>query len=560
MKRWKRYCAGLAFTAGLTPGLWAQAPVVPVAPAVPTAAAVPAATPAGPNLWSFFCMPPEIKAACRAKLEKCCQTPFGQMLNNSVKPVSALSGGIFPTPCPEVRITDLAKPADSAEGAASRIKQDEANAKARRAAVRYLGTVDCHYWPEAQDALINSLRADRNECVRLEAALALGNGCCCNQATIEALRISVSGSQEDGNPSENSERVKAAAYVALHHCLAVCPADVAEPVEVVPVPKKEEPLKETTPSKETTPPKDGSAKQPDGRQPYYKRVQGMPLADVARKARRTVAQIDTANAVTMRPGNAGVYGLLMKAINPTTGAERPATPAEKPAVITPVRQDKPAVQRPAPEARGTVSPLSFLRPLAPRRPTMPPPVEVTPVIQQVPVVIPPITDPVPQILAPPIMETPPSVSPMPAPLQPPVLEVPPAVVPIPEPPVTPVQPSAPTHDLPPVLGMLRDSHHPEERAWAADFLSRIDWRTNPHVVPALLAAARRDTAPLVRVACVRSLARMGVSTMPVITTLQNMKNDADPRVRHEAGQALAKLAPDQTAAAVRLGNPVSAPR
>src|SRR5207237_2362732 len=114
---------------------------------------------------------------------------------------------------------DLAKPSDSPAGAAAKIKADEAAAKARREAVRYLGTVDCHYWPEAQDALINALRADRNECVRLEAAWVLGRGCCCTKKTIVALSITVAGSDRDGNPYEDSDRVKAAAAAALAHCL-----------------------------------------------------------------------------------------------------------------------------------------------------------------------------------------------------------------------------------------------------------------------------------------------------------------------------------------------------
>ena len=113
----------------------------------------------------------------------------------------------------------MAKPADSPEGAAARAKADEADAKARRAAVRFLGTVDCHYWPEAQEALINALRGDRNECVRLEAAFALNRGCCCTKMIIKALVMCVSGSDEDGFPSERSPRVRAVAQAALAHCL-----------------------------------------------------------------------------------------------------------------------------------------------------------------------------------------------------------------------------------------------------------------------------------------------------------------------------------------------------
>src|SRR5439155_15241749 len=87
-------------------------------------------------------------------------------------------------------------------------------------------------------ALILALRKDANECVRWEAAMALGNGCCCTRATIEALTISVYGVDKDkftvaGNfrddaPVETSERVKAAAIMALQHCLS-CYSTTATP-------------------------------------------------------------------------------------------------------------------------------------------------------------------------------------------------------------------------------------------------------------------------------------------------------------------------------------------
>ena len=110
--------------------------------------------------------------------------------------------------------------ASPAEAAAAKIKVEEAGAKARRASVRYLRTVDCHYYPEAEAALIAALRADRNEGVRLEAAFALGNGCCCTKKTMDALNLVVSGGEQDGNPAETSERIKQASVTALEHSMA----------------------------------------------------------------------------------------------------------------------------------------------------------------------------------------------------------------------------------------------------------------------------------------------------------------------------------------------------
>src|SRR5262249_24673083 len=149
--------------------------------------------------------------------------------NNTMKPIGALSGGMLPPFCPVASPADLAKAAQpgNSEGAAAKIKAAEAEAKARRAAIRYLGTVDCNWWPEAEKALIVGLRADSNECVRLEAAWALNRGCCCTKATIAALTETVKGTKELG-PAENSERVKIAAMAALNHCLACLPPEPSQ--------------------------------------------------------------------------------------------------------------------------------------------------------------------------------------------------------------------------------------------------------------------------------------------------------------------------------------------
>jgi len=175
--------------------------------------------------------------------------------------VSAMSGGLIPPCCPKVLTDDALNKAakegpDAAKGdaqaAAAKIAKDEAEAKERRAAVRYLGTVDCHYWGDvAEPALIASLRTDRNECVRWEAAMALGNGCCCTKKTIAALTISVygvdkegltvAGNLSDGAPVETSERVKAAALAALQHCLS-CYSETAAPAPEKPERPPEKPV------------------------------------------------------------------------------------------------------------------------------------------------------------------------------------------------------------------------------------------------------------------------------------------------------------------------------
>jgi hypothetical protein len=111
-------------------------------------------------------------------------------------------------------------PPSPAEALAAKIKAEEACACSRRAAVRYLGRVDCHYYPEAEEALIAALRCDRNCCVRLEAAMGLGNGCCCTPRVIERLTMVVSGSEADGNPHETSPQVRFASFNSLQRLLA----------------------------------------------------------------------------------------------------------------------------------------------------------------------------------------------------------------------------------------------------------------------------------------------------------------------------------------------------
>jgi hypothetical protein len=212
------------------------------------------------------------------------------MLTSAMGPLSLLSGGLIQSPCAAAYIqAGLEQPADSAIGAAARIKQDEAAVAARRAAIRYLGTVDCSRWPEAKQALIDGLLKDRSECVRFEAACALQKGCCCNKEIVEALTKCVTGTSD---PPENSERVKSAAVAALAHCVVPVEykrIDVKEPDRILP----EEPLKKvdyTTADR-------------------ARMAQEKAQADVMDSARRALAQVNSGElnagvvAGPSRPGN-----------------------------------------------------------------------------------------------------------------------------------------------------------------------------------------------------------------------------------------------------------------
>jgi hypothetical protein len=114
-------------------------------------------------------------------------------------------------------------------------------------------------------------------------------------------------------------------------------------------------------------------------------------------------------------------------------------------------------------------------------------------------------------------------------------------------PSAPGLPSGGTSSLTESLATLRDSLYPSQREWAANALASYDWRTHPDAVHGLLLGAREDPAPSVRAACVRALARMKADSAPVVSALQAMQNDGDPRVLHEVESALATLTAERTA-------------
>jgi hypothetical protein len=217
-------CAGLAFE--FVAMAEAQTPPPPAPPAVTMA------PPPQKTIWGFFGLSRGNLDECRSKLGR---SQLGSVLGNTLKPVSLFSGGLIGGPSPAAPgmaapggassmgpAGAAAAPASGpmgAQAASAKIQQYQAQSKTTIESIEYLATLDCHYWPEAEKALIDALRANRVECVRFAAARALERGCCCSKKTIEALRIVVEESEEDGNPSETSTRVKASAFRALQRCL-----------------------------------------------------------------------------------------------------------------------------------------------------------------------------------------------------------------------------------------------------------------------------------------------------------------------------------------------------
>ena len=348
MKRWKAACAGtvLALSWAWIPVARAQLSAPPVpggVPAIPGAAAglagtagLPGAAVAPPRtLFGFLGITKANCAACRAAL---CQSQIGQMLNSGMTPLSGLSGGLVPSLCPTTpTAAQLAadQAAGGAQGVASEIKADEAGAQARVAAVEYLGTVDCRYWPDAEPALIDRLRADRNECVRFAAAKALGNGCCCTKKTIAALTLVVDCESSDGNPPERSDRVKSAAFAALTNC-----ATRYQPPKPVRPEDPEEPRRPENPDPEPRAVRSISYT-------YYAKVAEKPMAVVLDEARRALDRARTSpdGDAILPTGSRSVAQALAKAVATTP------TPAALPQAALVPPPGPPSRIAPAPAAR-----------------------------------------------------------------------------------------------------------------------------------------------------------------------------------------------------------------
>jgi hypothetical protein len=101
---------------------------------------------------------------------------------------------------------------------------------------------------------------------------------------------------------------------------------------------------------------------------------------------------------------------------------------------------------------------------------------------------------------------------------------------------------SPASNTPQLLAVLRDSLYPSQREQAVESLmAQGGSQAQPQVVQGLLSAAKNDPAATVRASCVRAIAQLQLNTVPVVTLVQSLRNDPDPRVRREAEQALPAL-------------------
>jgi hypothetical protein len=98
-----------------------------------------------------------------------------------------------------------------------------------------------------------------------------------------------------------------------------------------------------------------------------------------------------------------------------------------------------------------------------------------------------------------------------------------------------------------LLTTLKTSLYPAQREWAAIHLAKYDWRNQSHLIQGLLAGAKEDPAATVRIACIKSLVRLGVNREVYRPTLESMGQDIDPRVRQAVEEALSGTTPAQIA-------------
>lgn len=328
----------------LSDGLFAQPGGAPLTlPIAPVCSPPP---PEPHTLWTFL-------GLSHQNLKKChccfCGSKLGHMCDSLITPFRVVSGGIVPPLCCHVpTCEELAcmnpDNCSLAEIVAAKIRRGEADACKRRAAVRFLGSVDCQYYHEAEEALIAHLRADQNECVRLEAAHVLGNGCCCTPRTLAALQIAVAGTAADGNPPEKSDRVKAAAMDALQSCLSCYAGTPAT---------SEAPLQ--TPPLEVLPPPAPSPKSPLQLMSFTSTAdEKKPPRDVVLEAQRTYAA-HVGAAVPERTQAKPARNLLQIVAEASTPQE-----ASKQEIARP----KPP-ERPAPNVQPTPARREIRQPLTP---------------------------------------------------------------------------------------------------------------------------------------------------------------------------------------------------
>ena len=499
--------------------------------------------PTSPTLASFLGLS---NAQREFRQRALADTPFGELRSKIRQPLSDATGGLIP-PIPPATpaLAELMDPGPV--GAAAKVKLDRAAAKKRIKAVQYLGTVDCHYWPEAEDALVNALRADRNEWVRLSAAQTLLRGCCCTKKTILALTMAATCSNADGNPAEKSPRVVAAAQAALSKCLeGLCcsPAIMSEGViydggvpdgGTVPQPKKEVPKGEGEKVAVAKPGPAGAEKGAGGlsfdqlatpsTRELYDRAAARPWGEMIAFSKAHLAKAPAVPAEYLHEALTDINAGDDDA--PTAAASGGSAPAvarrERPAnLYDALFADTNTARVPAPRPYQPVVPAYAMTAAAPTR--------VAPMMNAVPAAARPAQ---PIRLAVSVPARPAAPTPAPVPVM------------APAPVVRQAAMTAPARvGLTPAAVKAMDALDGKDAkgiATAVELLGPIDVSVNGPVPTALVKTAEDHADPDARTACVRALARCKARTPGVVAGLERLVSDRNVDVRVEAAVALNEL-------------------
>ena len=496
-------CGGLAAFVMAVNALPASAQVpaaaAPAAPAAAGTAGTAGTAGAAAGAVKPGCLE-KICVRCEAFRRRLCVTPAGALLNNITKPLVVLTGGVIPPFCPILpSAADLAKP--GVAGAAAEGKKDAVEAKARQMDVRYLGTLDCRYYPNAAKGLSDALRMDPSECVRFEAAQALSRGCCCNKTTLAALEASVSGLELDGNPAERSVRVRCTAALALEKCLA-CYVPMAPEPEVID-PKKGEELPGEGPPRPRT---------DDEKIKDLKPMTALtPTPAAIDRARKTLVAFQELYTNTLHPApvaGAGVEQSIFSILKSSDPMPRQAMPVSIP---------EPA---PVPVAKA-IAPVPAEVDTAPATPGKPA-FTSAPVIQFLKI------EAVPEVAVPKVM--PQSAKPAEETMK--VVAV--------EARVSSTRDATAEEVLDCAKKLLLSPDEADKHA-AVRALVKFDWMKHPRVASALLAGAASDQPAAVRVDCIRHLAHHKIAHPQVLADLQALGSDSDAWVKTEAVKALTQL-------------------
>lgn len=516
----KRYALGLA-ALGLASTAMAQPPInlaTPVGPGAfpPMAGPLPGPGPVGiaprpampvqNTLWSYLGVSGdqrEYRQRARA------DTRLGELRQRIL-------------PNPRLATPSLAElQAPGPVGAASQVKLDRANAEKRIEAVQYLGTVDCHVWPEAEDALIGALRGDRNECVRLAAAQVLLNCCCCTKKVIKALTEAANGTDCDGFPAEKSCRVRAAAQAALEKCLTCfcdmeskCPDKNCDK-KPAPLPDLKDPPKGGEGTTPTPKPKGEGAKlTPEG---FYATVQNMPSATLIIEARKaltlsipmdiegtTVNQLDLIAA-----GEPGPFDAGLRSPKPSSlvgfFTSKPEPQSTSVIVERPLVASKPVPVKPMPTTVAT-KPSTTTVAAKPVMNAVPPLKSGTATVSNSSPLT--ATKPAPATNAAPVS------LPKPLPVSAPAVKV---------------------NQGEKVAKMMKGLVPVTELTSGIDQLTAEDLKSHPALVNDLIAAGSRSTSVPVRLSTVQALVRCNVKTPEAVSVLQTAaQTDPDSAVRTAA--------------------------